>query len=209
MKQIPNSFRHLSESSGATEMFTPNAVSTSALPHLLEAARFPCFATGRPAPAMTKAAAVDTLNVLAQLEPVPAVSMNCLWWDLIRTARARMASAKPASSSTVSPLSFSAISAAPIWPSVASPSRNQFSSCDASDRERCSLRINRERNLLFDPDIILGAGPARRHIPRAGQALPVQSQIQEIREQLLAFGRHDRFGMKLYAFDFHLAMSQT
>ena len=57
-------------------MLTPRASSTSALPEWEVAAREPCFATGKPAPAMTKAAAVETLKVFAALEPVPAVSMK-------------------------------------------------------------------------------------------------------------------------------------
>src|ERR1041384_2670128 len=103
MKQMPISFRQASETSRDAETFTPKAARTSALPHLLLAARLPCFATGKPAAAMTNAAAVETLKVLAALEPVPAVSMNNLWLELMRVARARMPSAKPASSSTVSP----------------------------------------------------------------------------------------------------------
>ena len=79
MKQMPKSFRHRSDTSGATETLTPSADRTSALPHLLLAARLPCLATGKPAPAMTNAAAVETLKHLAELEPVPAVSMNRLW----------------------------------------------------------------------------------------------------------------------------------
>ncbi len=46
-------------------MLTPNASSTSALPQNDVAAREPCFATGTPAPAMTKAAAVETLKAFA------------------------------------------------------------------------------------------------------------------------------------------------
>ena len=55
---------------------TPKAWSTSALPHRDVAAREPCFATGRPAPAITKAAAVEILKVFAALDPVPAVSIK-------------------------------------------------------------------------------------------------------------------------------------
>jgi hypothetical protein len=76
MKHIPISFSAVSESSGSAATFTPNAESTSALPDLLLAARFPCFATGNPAAAITKAAAVEILNVFDLLEPVPAVSMK-------------------------------------------------------------------------------------------------------------------------------------
>jgi hypothetical protein len=67
--------------------------------------------------------------------------------------------------------------------------------------------------LLFDPDMIVGAGlvPARSSliIGGQGQALPLPSQLYEIRQKLLAFGRHDRFWMKLHAFNLQLAMSQT
>ena len=49
--------------SGAASSRTPSASKTSALPHWLETARLPCFATRTPAPASTIAAAVDTLKV--------------------------------------------------------------------------------------------------------------------------------------------------
>ena len=55
---------------------------------------------------MTNAAAVEMLKHLAELDPVPAVSMNrCAGTEF--GARARMPSASPANSSTVSPLSLS------------------------------------------------------------------------------------------------------
>src|SRR6266542_3073516 len=73
---IPCSSRQRSTVSGAHVVLTPSASSTSALPQGDVAAREPCFATGTPAPAMTKAAAVETLNVFARLDPVPAVSMR-------------------------------------------------------------------------------------------------------------------------------------
>src|SRR5438477_9460487 len=103
MKQTPISFRQFSETSAGALTLTPRAERTSALPEREVAARLPCLATGRPAPAMTKAAAVETLKVLAVLEPVPAVSTKQTWPHVSRTARARIADAKPASSSTVSP----------------------------------------------------------------------------------------------------------
>src|SRR6266478_3205180 len=34
-------------------------------------------------------------------------------------------------------------------------------------------------------------------------------QYQEIRQQLFPFSRHNRFRMKLHAFDFHLAVTQA
>src|SRR5258705_11275174 len=114
MKQIPISFRELSATEGRADTLTPNSVSTSALPDLLLAARLPCLATGRPAAAITKAEAVETLNVFALLEPVPAVSMKHLCCDCKRTERARKADARPANSSTVSPFDASATNTAEI-----------------------------------------------------------------------------------------------
>src|SRR5258705_10642434 len=104
MKQIPISFRQPSLTFTSADTLTPSAVSTSALPDLLLAARLPCFATANPAPAITKAAAVETLKVLARLEPVPAVSMKAVWQELNLTAGSRKPSAIPAQPSNVLPL---------------------------------------------------------------------------------------------------------
>src|ERR1043165_10209178 len=93
MKQIPISFSELSDTDGIADTFTPKAVSRSALPDLLLAARFPCFATGNPAPAITNAAAVEMLNVFARLDPVPAVSIKQSCLQITRTARERSPSA--------------------------------------------------------------------------------------------------------------------
>jgi len=54
--------------------FYAEASSTSALPDWLETERFPCFATGTPAPATTKAVVVEMLKVCAISPPVPQVS---------------------------------------------------------------------------------------------------------------------------------------
>src|SRR4029453_16168834 len=102
MKQIPISFSADSDTDGIAETFTPNAVSRSALPDLLLAARLPCLAPGSPAPEMTNAAAVEMLKVFGGLEPVPAVSMKHGCFVLTRTARDRNPSTSPVSSSTAS-----------------------------------------------------------------------------------------------------------
>src|ERR1044072_4621145 len=91
MKQIPISFSAVSDTDGSAETLTPNALKTSALPEVLLAALFPCLATGKPAAAITKAAAVDTLNVFARLDPVPAVSMKHWCCEIRRTACDRSA----------------------------------------------------------------------------------------------------------------------
>ena len=47
----------------------PQASNRSALPHWLEIDRLPCLATRTPAPATTKAATVEMLNVLPPVAP--------------------------------------------------------------------------------------------------------------------------------------------
>src|SRR5664280_36346 len=71
-------------------MSTPSAARTSAEPHADETARLPCFATGAPAPATTKAAAVETLNVPSPSPPVPHTS-------IARAAHRRPRGARPKS----------------------------------------------------------------------------------------------------------------
>ena len=70
-------------------ILTPNSSKTSAAPHLLEAERFPCFATGPPAADITNDEVVDILNVFEPLPPVPTISntyksfKSRVQWDLI------------------------------------------------------------------------------------------------------------------------------
>src|SRR5687768_4090159 len=100
MKQIPISLSELTDTNGIDGTVTPTALSMSALPDLLLAARLACFATGNPAPAITNAVAVEMLNVFARLDPVPAVSMKHECRALTRTAQARSPLAIPVSSTT-------------------------------------------------------------------------------------------------------------
>src|ERR1043165_1069472 len=200
MKQRPISLRHASESSGAAATLTPRAERTSALPEREVAARLPCLATGRPAPAMTKAAAVETLKVLAALEPVPAVSTKRVCAHLSRNARARIAEAKPASSSTVSPFTAKATSAAPICASVA-PSSKASSRPAASSRRKLSPRIKRSVNSRkgdpFGSSRRAGVGSSQegRVLCCVSSGIKQQpafnSQLQEILKQLLPFRRQD------------------
>ena len=60
---MPISLMHCSTCFGSKLIFIPKAVRTSAEPELLDTPLFPCFATGMPAPAVTKAAVVEILNV--------------------------------------------------------------------------------------------------------------------------------------------------
>ena len=86
-------------------MWTPNASRMSALPHWLDIDRLPCLATFTPAPAMTKAATVETLNVQEPSPPVPQVSSSgsSVNPGLPSHPFTRIARAKPTSSSAVSP----------------------------------------------------------------------------------------------------------
>ena len=104
---------------GGTLLVTPSASSTSALPQREETARLPCLATGMPAPAATRAAAVEMLKVPLPSPPVPQVSTRP-WRARGRHARRARACAvaKPVISSTVSPLVRSAISTAASCVSV-------------------------------------------------------------------------------------------
>ncbi len=145
-KQIPISRRHLAASSGDSWTFTPRASITPAEPHFELMLRLPCLATRTPAPAATNAVAVEMLNVPLASPPVPLVSTKDdsarndstkasrpvpltssasearLVW--VRgsmgkgAAAARIASAKPTISSTVSPFMCKATSNAEICASV-------------------------------------------------------------------------------------------
>jgi hypothetical protein len=101
---IPTSASTLAASPIGMSALTPRASRTSKLPARLEAARFPCFATGIPAPATTKAATVEMLNVPAPSPPVPQVSTVRVSRRGAVSARARSARAAAVISPTVSPL---------------------------------------------------------------------------------------------------------
>jgi hypothetical protein len=75
IKPIPISAIHSDTFSGGSVISTPNSVSTSAEPDFEVIERFPCFATGTPAPATTKDAAVEILNVPLASPPVPHISI--------------------------------------------------------------------------------------------------------------------------------------
>ena len=103
----------------AEPMLTPSASITSAEPHLELMLRLPCLATRTPAPAITRAVAVEMLKVPLVSPPVPQVSTSASRPVPLRSsaspsssvngvASSRMAWAKPTISSTVSPFMCSA-----------------------------------------------------------------------------------------------------
>src|SRR5687768_12991919 len=109
----------------------PSASTTSAEPQRLVTARFPCLATGTPAPATTKAARVEMLKVPAPSAPVPHRS-TAPSGAATGTARALMTRAKAASSSGVSPRTRSMASSAATWVAGAAPSMSSSIAASAS-----------------------------------------------------------------------------
>ena len=93
--------------------FAPRFSSTSAAPLLLETLRFPCFATGTPPAATTKAEVVEILNVPTSSPPVPTISMTSLS-GLIFTPFSLITWANAVISSIVSPRMRSAVKKEPI-----------------------------------------------------------------------------------------------
>lgn len=89
-------------------MFTPRASSTSAAPHLLEAARLPCLATGTPAAATTRAAVVEMLKELEPSPPVPTISSTSMSWSSLMQC-CRIPAAEAVISSMVSPFMLMAV----------------------------------------------------------------------------------------------------
>ena len=120
---MPEVARLLRTSSGDPGKVTPSSSSTSALPHRLETDRLPCLATGIPAPATTKDAAVEMLNVPDPSPPVPQRSSRGERSVSTRRARWRKARAAATISSTDSPLHLNPMSNPATWASGAPPSR--------------------------------------------------------------------------------------
>ena len=122
---MPTSRIARAASSGESEMWIPSSSSRSALPHCAVMDRLPCLATCTPAPATTKAAIVEILNVDPPSPPVPQVSSSGdeSMRASTRAAFSRIARAKPRSSSAVSPLVLKPTKKAEICGVVASPLR--------------------------------------------------------------------------------------
>ena len=141
-------------------MFTPRASTTSADPHFELMLRLPCLATRTPAPAATSAVAVEMLNVPLASPPVPLVSTRdsstndaspedssanasrpvpVTAASAARSigsgaAAARIASANPTISSTVSPFILKAINKPAICASVHLPPSTSAITARASAR---------------------------------------------------------------------------
>ena len=121
---MPTSVTTAAWRSGGRSSTTPSASSTSAAPQAEDAARLPCLTTRAPAAAATIAAMVETLTVLARSPPEPTTSTAGPGTS-IGVAKSSIVSARPASSSTVSPLQRSATTNAACCAGVASPLRSR------------------------------------------------------------------------------------
>ena len=155
MKPKPISPMRCATASGPGSSAIPSASITSAEPQRLVTARLPCLATGTPAPATTKAARVEMLNVPAPSAPVPHRS-TAPSGASTRTARARMTRAKAASSSGVSPRT-----------------RSMASSAATCVRARCRPSARPSRPRPAAPAGPRRPPPARPLRGRRGDARPV------------------------------------
>ena len=142
MNATPTSRRQRSTPRASRSIATPSASSRSADPQWLDAARFPCLATGTPAPATTIAATVEMLNVPLRSPPVPQVSITGSG-ATTGLANSSIVRAMPSTSSTVSPFVRSAIRKPPIWPCVASPSMIERIAVALSSADSASRAANR------------------------------------------------------------------
>ena len=167
-------------------MRTPSASSTSALPQVPLAERLPCFATGTPQAATTNEATVEMLKVPAPSPPVPQVSTAPR--DASGTARARMARAKPTTSSSVSPRAAIAARRAPIWAGVASPSMIAPIAAAASSSVSRSPRAS-FAEVALDADL--------------------RAEAEEVAQEVLAGGGEDALGVELHALERPLAVAQA
>jgi hypothetical protein len=125
-------------------MFIPRAVNTSFAPDFELAALFPCLMTGTPAAATTMAAIDDTLMTPTGSPPEPTMSTASVDTSSVIAAD-RIASRKPTTSSTDSPLARSAIRNPAKRASLTDPFMMSVMARDASAtvNERPCSRVSR------------------------------------------------------------------
>src|SRR5213594_1660943 len=167
---MPTSSTQRATFAGVRSRLMPSVSTTSAEPQSDDTDRLPCLATFKPAPATTKAVAVETLNVPAASPPVPHVSISISRSVPVkaatssprvrtRTAFCRITWAKPISSSTVSPFMRSAVRNAAIWALVAAPDMIASIAAAASMRVR-SRRSTRMRIASVMIGLVMPAPPS-------------------------------------------------
>lgn len=157
---MPSASIERAASMGARSMPTPSDSRTSAEPVRLETARLPCLATATSQLATTIATVVEMLNVPALSPPVPQVSSSGLRLVCIGGTRPRIASAKPAISSVVSPFMRSAIARPAICDGVASPASTCSMVARDSSRDRSSLTTARAMAVWINSRLSFAGGTA-------------------------------------------------
>src|SRR5438132_9977923 len=165
----------------------PSASITSALPQRLLAERFPCFAIFMPAPAATKAAAVEILNVPDPSPPVPQVSRTAGTSPFHNgSAFSLITRANPMSSVEVSPFILSAVRNPATCASVACPLMISSMTARASG----SVRSVRSTSFwMISVIIVLG--------------------LKKILQEVFSNDGHYRFRMKLNSFSGEVTMPET
>jgi len=131
----------------------------SALPLRLEIDRLPCLTMGSPQAAANNAAPVERFKLPEPSPPVPTMSMaSSAAGNAGLMASARMAPAKPRTSSAVTPLARSAVSNAPAIAGASSGAVSVFNkaAASASLKERRSRRCSRIWRGVFNGGMFNG-----------------------------------------------------
>src|SRR3954454_16328935 len=186
MKPKPTSRMQAATASGPRSIRAPSASSTSADPDMPVALRLPCLATGQPAAAATSAAVGETLNV-GRPPPVPAVSRRSSRPASTGVASSRMVRARPASSSTVSPLARRPMRKAAISISEASPRMTSSSTAAASSVVRSQ------------PEASASIASVRTGLGKLVGVGLCPPTLQEVPQEPLAGLREHRLGVELDA----------
>src|SRR5215510_10903030 len=205
MKPMPASWMHVPTWFASRSILTPSACKTSAAPDFEESARFPCLATGTPAPATMNAAQVEMLNEPEASPPVPTTS-TAPGGALTPSILLRIVVTAPVISSTVSPRTRSAIRSPPICDGVASPDIMRSKAAAASSRVRVAPVATLAMSALKSSAT---SGPSRRQMECGGRActpglpsalrVPRSSNVEKVFQHQAAVLGGNALGMKLNA----------
>src|SRR5262245_61038679 len=215
MKPMPASRMHVPTWSASRSILTPSACKTSAAPDFEESARFPCLATGTPAPATMKAAQVDMLNEPEASPPVPTTS-TAPGGALTPSILLRIVVTAPVISSTVSPRTRSAIRSPPICDGVASPDIMRSKAAAASSRVKVAPVATFAMSALKSSAT---GGPSARQMESGRRAcrrgarpalrVPRCGNVEEVFQQQAPVLGGNAFGMELNAVHRQSAMHNS
>src|SRR5262249_21701005 len=214
IKPIPASRMHKATCFASRSILTPSACRASAAPDLDDSARFPCLATGTPAPATIKAAQVEMLNEPEASPPVPTTS-TAPAGAVTPSILARIVVTAPVISSTVSPRTRSAISSPPICDGVASPDIMRSKAPAASSRVRLAPVATLAMSALKSSAIVNVSGCrlqrrcfARRHWAPTSLFIPGGGDVEKIPEHQIPVLRGDAFRVELHTMHRKAGMDQ-